>query len=331
MTVMSSLESINPNLAITIGNQLDLTVSDMLWAVGHRDDVDAIGVYMEGFQPLDGLAFVRAIGEITERGKTVVLYKAGKTPAGQSATAGHTASVAGDYEVCQATAAFAGAIVVDTFKEFEQVLEIATLFHTKRVGGRRLGIISNAGCEVVGMADAIFGARYQLELGNLADETVIRIGQSLAAGGLESLVTPGNPLDLNPMADESVYDASVRAMMDDPQIDAIVVSIVPFTPRLCTTPDELEEGLAGSLAGRLPAIVREYDKPLVAVIDAGPPYNVLARALRRDGVPVLPSCDQAIRSLGRFLCHRMEHRESRECDFDREPATSTMESLGVST
>ena len=312
ITVMSSLESINPSLAITIGNQLDLTVSDMLRAVGHRSDIDAIGVYMEGFQPLDGLAFVRAVDEITQRGKTIVLYKAGKTPAGRSATAGHTASVAGDYEVCLATAAHAGAIVVDTFKEFEQVLEMATLYHDKGIGGRRLGIISNAGCEVVGMADAILGARYQLELAVLNDQTVQRIGQALTAGGLQSLVTPGNPLDLNPMADESVYDAAVRAMMEDSHVDAVVVSIVPFTPKLWTTPDELEEGMAASLAGRLPAIVREYSKPLVAVIDAGPPYDVLARALRRECVPVLPSCDQAIRSLGRFLCHRREHLDGHE-------------------
>ena len=40
------------------------------------------------------------------------------------------------------------------------------------------------------------------------------------------------------------------------------------------------------------------------VIDAGEAYATLATAMRRAGVPVFPSCDQAIRSLGRYICRR---------------------------
>jgi len=57
---------------------------------------------------------------------------------------------------------------------------------------------------------------------------------------------------------------------------------------------------------RLPRIFNESPKPLGMVIDAGRPYDVLTHALRRASVPVLPACDQAIRSLGRYLCHRSE-------------------------
>ncbi len=309
-TVISNLQSINPALAITLGNQLDLSVSDLMWAVGTRDDIDAIGVYVEGFKDLDGLEFIRAVDEVCQEGKTVVFYKAGKTSAGRSATAGHTASVAGDYEVCQAAVGHAGAIVVDTFKEFEQVLELATLFHQKSIRGRRLGVMSNAGFEAVGMADAIQGARYELEMSSIGDQAKGRIRRALERVNLDALVTPTNPLDLNPMADEQVYEESVRAMMEDSQVDAVVVSIVPFTPRLKTTDRELQDGLAASLAGRLPQLQRDYDKPLVMVIDAGESYATLATVMRRAGVPVFPSCDQAIRSLGRYMCRRMVNNSS---------------------
>ena len=50
----------------------------------------------------------------------------------------------------------------------------------------------------------------------------------------------------------------------------------------------------------------------VAASDAGRPYDVLTHALRRAGVPVLPACDQAIRSLGRNLCHRSEEITNNE-------------------
>ncbi len=42
-----------------------------------------------------------------------------------------------------------------------------------------------------------------------------------------------------------------------------------------------------------------------AVVDSGPRYDPLVHALRVGGVPVFPSADQAIRSLGRYLCHRI--------------------------
>lgn len=306
ITRVSNLESVNPAFAITIGNQIDLTVSDLVQAVGRREDIDAIGVYVEGFKDLDGLAFVRAVEDAVAAGKTVVFYKAGRTAPGRTATAGHTASIAGDHEMCQAALASAGAIVTDTFKEFEQVLEIATRFHDRSVGGRRIGVISNAGFEAVGMADAILGARYELEMPNLSAEATMRIAAALDEAKLGSLVNIRNPLDLNPMANEDVYEACIRVMLEDGGLDAVVISVVPFTPKLCTTPQELVAESVGSLAQRLPALMREFDKPMIVVIDAGRPYDILASAIRRGGVPVFPSCDQAIRSLGRYLCHRTE-------------------------
>jgi len=323
ITRVSNLESVNLTFAITIGNQIDLTVSDLVQAIGPREDIDVIGVYVEGFKDLDGLAFVRAVEDAVAAGKTIVFYKAGKTAPGRSATAGHTASIAGDHEVCQTALASAGAIVTDTFKEFEQVLEIATRFHDRSVIGRRIGVISNAGFEAVGMADAILGARYELEMPNLSAEAAQRIAAALATANLGSLVNIRNPLDLNPMANEDVYEACIRAMMEDVGLDAVVISVVPFTPRLRTTPEEIAASPIGSLAQRLPALLGEFDKPMIVVIDAGPPYDALARAIRRGGVPVFPSCDQAIRSLGRYLCHRSERGNGP--GMDRRTTRSTVD------
>jgi len=303
ITRMSNLESINPSFAITIGNQIDLTVSDMLASVGERSDIDTIGVYMEGFCDGDGMEFVRALKKVVQGGKTVVFYKAGRTAPGRSATAGHTASIAGDYDVCQTAIAQAGAIVVDTFKEFEQVIELATLFHSRKVNGRRIGIISNAGFEVVGMADTILGARYALEVASLSEGSRNRIRETLLAARLDRLVTARNPLDVTPMADESVYAGCARAMIEDEHVDALIVSVVPFTSQLHTTPEELQSG-ATSLVDELAAIVSSSGKPLATVIDCGHPYEVLASRMRRVGIPVFPSCDQAVRSMGRYLCHR---------------------------
>jgi acetate---CoA ligase (ADP-forming) len=77
---------------------------------------------------------------------------------------------------------------------------------------------------------------------------------------------------------------------------------VPLTPAQLTTPDEITK--PGSMGERLPKLLAESGKPLIAVIDCGPLYDPLAAMIRLGGVPVFRSADQATRSLGRYLCHR---------------------------
>jgi indolepyruvate ferredoxin oxidoreductase beta subunit len=304
ITRMSNLESLDPAFSVSIGNQLDVTVSDLLAVVGRRPDIDVVGLYAEGFNDLDGLELLRQIQAVTKLGKQVLLYKAGRTESGRSAAAGHTASVAGDYDICQAAAEQAGAIVVDTFKEFEQLLELGTALHGKKVGGVRLGVVSNAGFETVGMADAILGQRYKLEIAKLAEASTGRLRDALERGGLGKLVNPRNPIDVTPMASETTYEEATRALLDAEEVDAVIVGIVPLTAMLKTIPGELEADDA--LPARLGRLFAATTKPLVVVIDAGPAYEPLARAIRKAGLPVFRSADQAVRSLGRYVCHRAE-------------------------
>ncbi|RMF85242.1 MAG: indolepyruvate oxidoreductase subunit beta [Planctomycetota bacterium] len=303
---LSNLEFLDPALSVSIGNQIDLTLSDVLAAVGTRDDIDVIGVYAEGFNALDGLAFLRTVKKLAARGKLVIFYKAGRTPTGRAAAAGHTAAVAGDYDICQAAAAQAGALVVDTFKEFEQILEIATTQFDKPVGGTRIGAISNAGCETVAMADAILGRRYAVEMAQLDDEGCEQLRKVLREHDLDRLVNARNPLDVTPMASDAAIEACARVLLSRDQVDALVVSTVPLSAALKTTPQEVASG--GSLAERLPKLAGECSKPMIYVVDSGPLFDELARTARRAGIPTFRSCDQAIRSLGRYLCHRAPRR-----------------------
>jgi len=299
---MSNLETLDPAFAISLGNQADLTAADFVKALGRRDDIETIGVYCEGFNDLDGLELLRSVQAARESGKEVVLYKAGRTEPGRTAAAGHTAAVAGDYDVFCAAASQAGALVTDTFKEFEQLLELCTLLHDKVVRGVRIGAVSNAGFETVGMADAIQGQRYRVEMARLSEASTGELARVLEQNRLTGLVNARNPLDLTPMASEVVYEGAIRVLQDSAEVDAIVVGVVPLTVALESTEEEL--GSENSLASRLPRLFAETDKPLIVVVDSGSMYEPLVRALRLKGIPVFPSADQAIRSLGRYLCHR---------------------------
>lgn len=302
ITRLSNLEVLRPALAISVGNQADLTLSDFVQVLTKRDDIDVVAVYAEGFCALDGAAFIHAAAAATRAGKLVILYKAGRTPAGRSAAAGHTAAIAGDYEVCQAAAEEVGVLVVDTFKEFEQIVELAAAFHRLPVRGRRIGAVTNAGYEAVGMADTIRGPRYQVQMAPLTEAPRERLSEILIELKLSHLVNVANPLDLTPMAGESAYEAAARVLLDSDEVDALVVCVVPLTPALKTTAEELADPAA--LPARLPRLLREHRKPLVFVVDCGPLYDPLALAVRAAGIPVFRSSDQAIRSLGHYLDHR---------------------------
>ena len=102
---LSRLRGIEPRYVITVGNQMDLTIGDYLAYLADDPAVEVIGVYIEGFAPLDGLQFLRAARAITDSGRSVILYRGGRTRAGAAASASHTASIAGDALVTRALVA----------------------------------------------------------------------------------------------------------------------------------------------------------------------------------------------------------------------------------
>ncbi|MFO0829104.1 MAG: indolepyruvate oxidoreductase subunit beta [Phycisphaerales bacterium] len=299
---LSNLETLDPLITISLGNQADLTIADFAQAVGERDDIHTLGVYVEGFNDLDGLDTLQAIRRIVDGGKTVVFYKAGRTEQGRDAAAGHTAAVAGDYDICDAGVTAAGALATDSFSEFEQLLELSAGLHHKVAGGTRLGAITNAGFDAVGIADRVRGPRYEVHLPELPAATRDAIVAVLQKNRLAELVNPRNPLDLTPMASEPAYEAAARAMLECPEIDGVIVSTIPLTAALATTADEIAR--RESLADVLERLSRDYEKPVVAVVDSGSAYDALVRKLRESRVPVFRSSDQAMRSFGRYLDHR---------------------------
>ena len=301
ITRSSSLAEMAPAISVSLGNQLDVTAADVTQVLAARPDIHCIGVYVEGFANLDGLAFASAVADARRTGKSVVFYKAGRTPAGRTAAQGHTASLAGDWAVCESAIRQAGAIIAGSFGEFERLVELATCLHGKSSRGNRVGVISNAGYETVGMADAVSGEGRSLELSPLPDDLRGTIGRLLRERSLDALVNLRNPLDLTPMADDAAYESAARAMLAGDAYDAVVVGVVPMTPQLLSTVEEIKH--PDSIAHRLARLFAESPKPLVVVIDAAEPYAALVGFLRSRGTPVFRRADEAISALQQYLRH----------------------------
>jgi acyl-CoA synthetase (NDP forming) len=306
---MSNLVFLDPAYGIALGNQFDLTAGDIVGFLNKSADIHILASYIEGFNDLDGLAFAKAVREAVLQGKEVIFYKAGRTPEGKTATSGHTASLAGDYMVCESCVRQAGAMVADTFTEFGGLLRLANALHHKTVSGNRLAAVSNAGYEAVGMADSIQGEDYKSEMISLTAETKEKLTQILKEVRLEKLVNVKNPIDVTPMASEAIYEAVIRVFLEDIHIDAVMAGVTPFTPliRGLTREADSEKFLTSekSIVGRLSRLATQFDKPLIVAVDSGPRFDHLADAFQEAGLPVFRSADRAVRILGKYIQGRL--------------------------
>ncbi|MCU0248647.1 MAG: acetate--CoA ligase family protein [Vicinamibacterales bacterium] len=300
----SKLSTVNPKYSVTLGNQMDLTVGDYLTYLKDDSGIDVFAVYVEGFRPLDGLRFLEAARAITTQGRTVILYKAGRTPAGALASASHTASIAGDYAVMRALSAGAGVVVAESLEDFEDLVVLFSGLGRLTVPGWRLAAVSNAGFECVAIADSL--GRFTLPpFGAGAARTLDAI---FVRSRIDKVVDIHNPIDLTPMTGDEAYADIVRALLDDDQYDAAVVGIVPLTAALNTLKPGAGHGEdvanPGGIVARLAALKRDGGKPWVVVVDAGAIYDPMVRALDAAGIPTFRTADRALRLLNVYCAER---------------------------
>ena len=310
ITRLSHNPWLDPRYMLAMGNQTDLTHGDLLAYFAGRPEIETIGIYVEGFRDLDGLDFARAVRRAVRNGKDVVVYKAGRTPAGAGSTYGHTASVAGSYELFESVVRHAGAMVAPDVTTFDDIFYIAGALHGKHIGGRRLGAISGAGFEAVSMADSIETDSFAMEMGALEPSTISRLGEILAAKRLDALVEVANPIDINPGADDEAHLQIAEAFLQDANVDAVVVALDPTAPAVrALESSKLRPGHdindPASTVALMPPLVARNDKPVIGVIDAGRLYDAMAGRLMDQGVCVFRNCARATTALAHYVEARL--------------------------
>jgi acyl-CoA synthetase (NDP forming) len=306
ITRLSQNPWLDPSYMVAVGNQTDLTHGDMLGYFAERTDIETIGLYIEGFKDGDGLDFARAVRRAVRSGKQVVVYKAGVTAPGAATALGHTASLAGDPALFESVVSHAGAMVAPDFAAFDDLFYIAGALHRKTIGGKRLGAISGAGFEAVGMADSIEAGGFPMEMGNLEPDSVARVTAVLASHKLDALVEVRNPIDINPGADDEVHLQIVEAFLQDPNIDAVVVGLDPTAPAVrALAQSSLRPGHdlhdPKSTVQLMPPLVDRHDKPVIGIVDGGVLYDAMASRLMDQGVCVFRNCARGTKALVRYI------------------------------
>jgi acetyltransferase len=200
---------------VTLGNQADVTETDILELLADDDKTRVIAMYLEGVD--EGRRFVQVARHVSAL-KPIVAIKAGYTEAGRQAAASHTGALAGTDNAYRAAFHHAGIIRVPHLEAlFDAAISLA---HQPLPRGERVAILTNAGGPGALASDAV--EAQGLHLAALTDETRFCLRQFL-----QPHASVLNPVDMLGGADEHDYARALDAILQDPGVDAALVVNVP--------------------------------------------------------------------------------------------------------
>ena len=287
ITRLSRHDSLSLKYGFSIGNQLDMKLSDFMALMERDKSIRVLALYVEGFADGDACIVAKLVKKFKAAHRHVIIYKGGRSELGKAAAEGHTGAMMGDYQQQKRLLNKAGAIVVETFNQFNAVFKWMTAYpKTKALG--QMAIVTNAGYETVGSVDTL-GDNDAQTLFTLSNDNAQQLSTVLRKHQLSELVAPVNPLDLTPMADEAVYFDCVKSMIDF-GAGVVMLGLVPLSNSLDTQQLDVTEAFAENLK----KLVIKSGKLIGIVIDAGVPFQQYKQVFESHGLPVFDGMDKAV-------------------------------------
>ena len=203
---------------VSFGNKAGVSETDLFEYLHQDPQTDVILLYLEELR--EGRKLLEVARRVTRgpNAKPILAIKSGRTPQGADAAASHTGSLAGEDPICDAVFQEAGIVRVNTIDEmFNAAIMYA---YQPMPQGNRLAIVTNAGGPGVMATDA--AVSMGLAVPRLAESTQQRLRDALPA-----TANVKNPVDVIGDARADRYQAALRHVLDDPQIDQVLVILTP--------------------------------------------------------------------------------------------------------
>ena len=275
---------------ISLGNSAGLTETDFLNHFRQDKKTKAILLYLESIS--NGPAFLEE-AKRTVKVKPVIVFKAGLSELGQAAAKSHTGALASSREVTLAALQSAGVLVATTV---EELYDLAMVFSTgRRLHGKRLAIVTNAGGPAIIATDAI--AQTPLHLSTLTAATVRKLTRTLPFSA-----SVANPIDLIGDADELRYRRALNALAADPTVDGLLVIL---TPQVVTQPSATAETV-------VQAQRRYPKKPIVAAWLGGKSVAGAQAIFEKNRLPHFTYPENGIRAFQRMSEYETARRQPRQ-------------------
>lgn len=219
---------------VSIGNRADVSAADLM---AYWEDDPATKVVLLYLENLGDPAQFLEIARRVSRKKPVAVVKSGRTEAGRRAASSHTGALAGMDVAVDALLGQCGVIRTDTI---HGLFDVAMLLSTQPVPrGPHVAILTNAGGPGIMATDACESRG--LKVPQLAETTQAALREFLPVAAAVA-----NPVDMIASASAEQYERSLRLLLDDPGVDAVLTLFV--TP-IVTKPTSVAEAILRAAAG----------------------------------------------------------------------------------
>lgn len=271
---------------VSLGNSANADFGDVLHFLSTDPKTEAILLYVEGINNAPG--FLSAL-RIAARSKPVIVLKSGRHAASSKAANTHTGALIGSDAVFDAALSRSGAVRATTFGQLFAAAEI--LSAGKRAGGNRLGIVTNGGGAGVLAADR--AGDLGLEVAPITEKTV---------KALDKVLSPywshGNPIDILGDASAEAYGVALKASLDDPNLDGVLVML---------TPQAMTEASAAARAV-VDAVPKRGKKPVLACWMGESSVAEGRRILSENGIPDFITPERAVEAFSYLAQHHRHQR-----------------------
>ena len=268
--------------SISTGNEAGLGIEDFVEYLANDSSTQAIVLFAEQIRrPRD---FLTALSRCRASAKPVVLFHTGRSARARASARSHTGAMAGEYEVMQTFASYAGAVVVESLEELVDVAEILARFPKPPTRGVGILTVSGAFCGIA--LDLCSGI--ELDVPRLTTET-----EATLKSVMPPFAIPGNPLDLTtqPIREPELLGKGLAALLADTGIGSVVVAMMPGAE-----PTQAVRYLKG-----LHPTIRNPAKPVVLAMmgDGSPLSEEFSIIVRESGIALSRSPERSLRAIAR--------------------------------
>lgn len=285
---------------IGVGNQIDVRFNEYLQYFGDDENTTVPILYVEGFK--QGRTFLEVAREVTQK-KPVVVYKSGRTEAGQASAMSHTGALAGSYEMTVDLLRQAGVTVARQADHIVPMAEVLSLLPAPR--SNRVAILADGGGHATIAADSV------IETGNvlagLTEETRAKLAEVLPpAASLANPVDVAGGTDANP----GVFADCAKFLLEDESVDALLIVGLfgGYKLRFAESLGPIEN----ETANRLGALLQRFGKPVILQSIYAPFRTEALETLRSAGIPVHSSVEVAVASLAGLIAYGGARRRNAE-------------------
>jgi len=289
---------IGMNRILSLGNQLDVNLSESIAYLVADEKTQVIGTFIEGLQ--DAPAFANTLQEALIIGKSIILLKSGRTESGQAAAATHTAALAGSAKVFDAVCEQFGAIQVNDISEMMDTLQLAATFGDKLQGAGKIALVTQSGGLGSLSADLVEG------FGLIAPPLSKALSQKLLdLPHIPDFGLLANPSDVR--GSSVIGEATAETLapfLNDSDTDAVVLLLAKSAVR------EQDVETAKSIVDA----TKSSEKPLIVIwvgqrhpVD-DPDWALGHEILREAGIPLFAQASDGLRALS-HLFHHWQFRE----------------------